>query len=152
MIQFIKPERPVHSVFIHCSASDSETMAGDVLVKTVTAWHKARGFNPVGYHFLIDKAGKIMPGRSLEEIPAAQQGHNIGSIAICVHGLDVHKFTPEAMQSLRWLCDDINRAYVCQVAFRGHCEVSAKTCPIFDYRAVLNLQPGGRMPLMVRED
>jgi hypothetical protein len=146
LTEFKKPARPVDRVFIHCSASDDPRLAGEQLVAEIRAWHLARNFADIGYHFVIDKAGRIMAGRSLEKTPAAQEGHNAGSIAICVHGLAVEKFTPEALDSLAFLCRRIDAAYGGAVTFHGHREVNPhKSCPVLDYRRVLGLDERGRM-------
>lgn len=138
-MKFVKPKnRPVTRVFIHCSASDRPE---DDNVATITAWHKARKFSTIGYHFYINKNGICFNGRDIELIPAAQEGYNSGSIAICLGGL--RDFTPEQFATLKDLCQQINRTYAGFVTFHGHCEVSAKTCPVFDYKTVLGLADRG---------
>jgi len=141
VIAFTKPRRIVSNVFVHCSASDKPE---DDDVAVITAWHLARGFSTIGYHFFIHKDGEVEAGRNIELAPAAQQGHNTGSIAICVHGLE--DFTDESLESLRKLCEVINIAYDKRLTFHGHCEVNPnKTCPVYDYKKVLNLDSAGRM-------
>jgi len=138
------PRRCVNRVFLHCSASDDESLSRNRLVEDVRAWHRARGFSNVGYHFLIDKQGKVSPGRDMEKMPAAQKGHNTGTIAIMVHGLEL--FPQPMLNACRDLCSAINETYEGRITFHGHCEVSAKTCPVFDYSALLGLDRYGRMP------
>ncbi|GLS86665.1 hypothetical protein GCM10010873_16390 [Cypionkella aquatica] len=135
---FKKPARPVTRVFVHCSASDNPAHDN---VATMDAWHKARGWSGVGYHFFIRKDGTLEMGRDLEKIPAAQEGNNVGTIAICLHGLLEEKFTEEQFKTLRSLCRQINKAYRNIMTFHGHCEVANKTCPVIDYRKVLGLDP-----------
>lgn len=139
---FKKPARPVSRVFIHCSASDNPAHDN---VATMDAWHKARGWSGVGYHFFIRKDGTLEIGRDLEKVPAAQEGNNTGTIAICLHGLLVEKFTDAQFNTLRSLCRQINAAYGNALTFHGHCEVANKTCPVFDYRKVLLLDAKGKM-------
>jgi peptidoglycan hydrolase-like protein with peptidoglycan-binding domain len=141
-LTFKKPVRAVSRVFIHCSASDNPAHDN---VATMRQWHKQRGWSDVGYHAFIRKDGTLEDGRSLERTPAAQANHNTGTIAICCHGLDKAKFTEAQFDTLRTLCGDIDIAYGGEVTFHGHCEVSAKTCPVFDYKAVLNLDAEGHM-------
>ena len=141
---FERPGRNVERIFLHCSASDEETLEGDALVGTIREWHLARGFQDVGYHFLIDKQGKIMKGRDIQMMPAAQKGHNAHTIAIMVHGLT--GFTSESLNACHYLCKQINVAYKGRVSFHGHCEVSNKTCPVFNYKGLLNLDSWQRMP------
>lgn len=147
MYTFIKPKRKVSRVFVHCSAHDGTGPAyeGQGLFKTITAWHIARKFNGCGYHLLIDKKGLIIPARNLEIVPAAQEGNNTGTIAICLHGLDINKFTTEQRLALQNVCAQINKAYNGFITFHGHCEVSKKSCPVIPYKIWLWLSSFGKM-------
>lgn len=148
---FQKPKRHISRVFIHCSASDNPKH-NDISV--IRKWHtdpkpEGRGWSDVGYHYFIKKDGTIQTGRPLERTPAAQKGHNKGTIAICLHGLKEGNFTQEQKRSLIRLCTVINRAYNSKITFHGHREVEPlKTCPVFDYKQWLSLDEYGRMPDM----
>jgi N-acetyl-anhydromuramyl-L-alanine amidase AmpD len=135
-----KPRRKIKKVYIHCSASDNPAHDD---IKVIRQWHLDRGFNDVGYHFFIKNNGEIEPGRDLEKIPAAQKGHNTGSVAICLHGLN--KFNGVQFRALEKLCKEIDRAHGGAVTFHGHCEVSAKDCPVFDYKTLLALDYRGKL-------
>lgn len=139
-MQFVKPARRVHTTWIHCSASDHPSHDD---VSVMRRWHKARGWSDVGYHIFIQKSGNAQPGRPMERTGAHVRGYNSGSIGICLHGLDKGKFTAAQFAMLRDLCRQINDAYGGRMRFRGHNEVAAKACPVFDYRAVLNLSADG---------
>lgn len=142
-ISFTKPSREIHSVFLHCSASDNPTHDS---VSTMQSWHIKRGFSEIGYHFFISKDGVIHDGRDLDKIPAAQKNHNTGSIAICLHGLNKDKFTTNQLESVKNLCNAIDTVYGSKkIKFRGHCEVSSKTCPVFDYKTTLQLDEQGHI-------
>lgn len=139
VFKFEKPERLIKKVFIHCSDSDIFTHDD---ISVIRKWHiHERNWNDVGYHFFITKKGLIQGGRSLEKLPAAQRGHNNGSIAICVSGKE--QFTKDSLKSLREMCEKINKAYSRKLTFHGHCEVSKKKCPVFDYKKILNLDEEG---------
>jgi len=152
---FKKPARPVDRVFIHCSASDRPEHDSWAVIDQ---WHREKGWAGIGYHFFIRKDGTLEAGRSLEKTPAAQEGNNLRTIAICLHGLDVSKFTDVQLSTLRGLCLDIDVAYRGSVTFHGHREVARKDCPVIDYRAVLRLDGRGGLgdlaglPDMVRRD
>lgn len=135
-VDFIKPRRKVTKVFIHCSASDNLKHDN---VATIERWHKERGFDGIGYHFYIDKLGQRFKGRDIEKTPSAQKGHNTGSIAICLGGLD--NFTELQKGSFKDFCLQIKKALP-NITFHGHCEVSPKSCPNFDYKTLLNLKEG----------
>lgn len=157
---FVKPNRQVNKVFIHCSASDVKSHDN---IAIITKWHidpkppkgvkktagYGNGWKWVGYHFFIRKDGTIEKGRSLEIKPAAQGKDNPATIAICLSGGQYGKadfFTQEQFESLRKFCEEINQAYY-KITFHGHCEVSEKECPVFDYKEILDLDDEGLMPL-----
>ena len=140
MIEFTKPRRAVYAVFVHCSASDSPAH-DDIAV--MRQWHLARGWADVGYHFFVKQDGEIQVGRALEKSPAAQRGDNTGTIAICLHGLTEERFTEDQFNSLRDLCAAIDSEYRGGLRYRGHNEVAAKACPVFDYKTVLGLDVNG---------
>lgn len=140
--KFQKPARSVSRVFLHCSASDDPAHDSAAVID---GWHRQNGWSGIGYHFFIRKDGRLEVGRDLEQIPAAQAGNNTGTIAICLHGLDVKLFTDAQFDTLRALCQQIDAAYSGQVTFHGHSEVAAKACPVFDYREVLGLDKKGKL-------
>lgn len=142
MLGFVKPARHVSRVFIHCSAASRRSVDAE----EIDRWHTSppNNWSCIGYHYFIRSDGVVECGRSLERNPSAQRGHNAGTIAICLNGLRVDDFTKEQFQSLRTLCQQIDNSYL-NVTFHGHTEVSNKSCPVFDYRKVLNLDQQGIM-------
>lgn len=139
---FKKPARTVTRVFVHCSASDRPEHDSAAVIDQ---WHRQNGWAGIGYHFFIRKDGVLEIGRDLEKVPAAQAGHNAGTIAICLHGLEKDRFTPDQFDTLGELCLQIKEAYQGQVTFHGHCEVAKKACPVIDYRNTLALDAAGVM-------
>lgn len=142
-MQFDPPERPVDRVFLHCSASDNPDHDD---IATIRDWHvDGNGWSDVGYHWFIRKDGTLEPGRKLERAPAAQAGNNAATLAICLHGLAPESFTEAQYRTLVELAREIDAAYGGAVTFHGHCEVSAKSCPVFPYADVLGLDEHGRL-------
>lgn len=146
-MMYEKPtNRFVDRCFIHCSASDARGPAyqGEQIVSTIKRWHvEGNGWSDIGYHFVMDYWGDVFAGRALTKSPAAQRGNNQGTIAICVHGLTV--FSQDQFISLRLWCAMVNQAHSGRISFHGHCEVSNKSCPVFDYSGVLQLDRFGRI-------
>ncbi len=152
---FQMPKRRVERVFLHCSAWDDppgEELLGVEMHDWIEVLHtkaKSEGglglmWSEIGYQYLIDSQGERIAGRSLEKIPAAQRGNNTGTIAIMVHGLK--RFAPAALNECAQLCREINMAYSGRISFHGHCEVSIKSCPVFNYHGLLHLDRWQRMP------
>lgn len=145
---FNKPKRPVTKTFIHCSDSDYPQHDN---VETIRQWHTSKDprdpskpWRDIGYHFVITKDGQVHAGRDLELIPAAQAGHNTGTIAICVTGKK--EFSDAQRDGLVEFCEEISSAYRGAMTFHGHCEVDpGRTCPNFDYKEWLMLEPDGRL-------
>lgn len=126
--------RSISEIIIHCSA----TPAGrPVTVADITAWHRARGFNTIGYHYLVLLDGTVAAGRPESVIGAHCLGHNDRSIGVCyVGGLDAHgkpadTRTPQQRKALRDLVAELRRRFP-GATVHGHREFAAKACPCFD--------------------
>jgi hypothetical protein len=141
----------VDTIFVHCAATRPEWMADKPLddkVAEITRWHKANGWNAIGYHWLIDRDGSIAKGRAERTVGAHVAGHNTGSIGICLIGgfgsnendpFEKH-FTIEQEHVLRGLIQDI-QARTPIKHIRGHNEVAAKACPGFQVSRWLAHKP-----------
>lgn len=125
--------RIIDKLIIHCSA----TFPGqDVGVREIDAWHRARGFNGIGYHYVIRLDGTLENGRRIALAGAHCQGQNARSIGICyVGGLDVKgnpadTRTPGQKKTLRKLIERLESYYRCDIY--GHRDFARKACPCFD--------------------
>ena len=68
-----------------CSADDLEE--GKNQVYWIQDFHQnGRGWNDIGYHFLVDRAGNIYQGRPETVIGAHVGGANTGNIGVCLLG------------------------------------------------------------------
>ena len=127
---------PLFSVSLAASAAD---------VRRHQQQHmNARGFADIGYHFLIDRAGRVIEGRPLYAQGAHAKGkNNIGNIGICLlgnfvpqpeRGREYQKAqspTPQQMQALDRLVAELRAVYhISAQEVWGHQEVKAETeCP-----------------------
>jgi len=109
--------RPIDEIIVHCADTRPDWWKSKSLgqkIAEVRRWHIApppvgRGWSDVGYHFLIDRNGRVGPGRPLERIGAHVLGHNTGTIGICLFGghgsaateVFLDHFTPEQEDALR---------------------------------------------------
>lgn len=78
-------------VIFHHSLSDHAT------IEEITQWHKARGFDTIGYHFVIQKNGSVDAGRNIHQYGAHAKGKNTDSIGVCFVG-DFSKYPPTKEQ------------------------------------------------------
>ncbi len=127
--------RKIDEIIIHCSATPE---GRDHSVADVTAWHRARGFRTIGYHYLVHIDGRVERGRPESEIGAHCLGHNARSIGVCyVGGLasdcktPKDTRTPEQRRMLRELVKGLQRKYRGAKVY-GHRDFAAKACPCFD--------------------
>ena len=65
--------RQIKQIIVHCTATrpdwwDKKTI--NEQVKEVDRWHRDRGFNQVGYHYLIGRSGEVVQGRPVEMVGA----------------------------------------------------------------------------------
>ena len=78
--------RKIDLIVVHCTA----TPAGrNVSVADIRAWHIARGFADIGYHYIIALDGTVEPGRDISIAGAHARGYTAQSVGVCyVGGLD----------------------------------------------------------------
>ena len=126
--------RQINKIIVHCSA----TPAGrNFSVDDIDAWHRERGFNGVGYHYIIYLDGTIATGRPEETIGAHCKGHNADSIGVCyIGGLDnkgraKDTRTVEQRASLLVLLTLLKERYP-GATIKSHRDFAAKACPCFD--------------------
>jgi N-acetylmuramoyl-L-alanine amidase len=81
----------VRFLVVHCSATPPDQ---DIGVEEIRKWHKATGWDDVGYHYVVRRDGTIEAGRSLDFQGAHVEGHNHESLGICLVG--GVKRTPDA--------------------------------------------------------
>lgn len=73
--------REISKIYIHHSA-----MPENKGVRAIRKLHLERGFDDIGYHFVIDRYGKIRKGRDIEKEGAHVKTDNTHSIGICLCG------------------------------------------------------------------
>jgi N-acetylmuramoyl-L-alanine amidase len=126
--------REIREIIIHCSATPENK---SFTAKDIDTWHRQRGYNGIGYHYVIRLDGSIENGRGLEQIGAHAYGHNAFSIGICYIGGCDEKMnpkdtrTPEQTVSLIKLLQVLRQKYP-KAKIIGHNEISDKACPSFD--------------------
>lgn len=133
-LRLLDTARRIDEIFIHCAATPE---GKDFTVADIRAWHKARGFTDVGYHYVVYRDGRIMLGRPIGQVGAHVAGHNTGTIGISyIGGVSADgktakdTRTPEQRASLLWLTQQLATKHKVK-RIRGHNEVAAKACPSF---------------------
>ena len=127
--------RIIDTIIIHCSATAE---GKSFTVADIDRWHRQRGFDCIGYHYVIYLDGTLHAGRPIQQIGAHCQGHNATSIGVCyVGGLAADGKTPkdtrtqEQRETLLSLLRKL-KAQFPKARIRGHRDFAAKACPSFD--------------------
>ena len=120
-----------------CSADDLEE--GKAQVYWIQDFHQnGRGWNDIGYHFLVDRAGNIYQGRPETVIGAHVGGANTGNIGVCLLGCYhppeascFQTITPESRQSIveifSWVSDTYGQSPSVLLGHRDYFGTTA--CP-----------------------
>ena len=126
--------RQITEIIIHCSATPEGRNIG---AATIRHWHLDRGFQDIGYHYVVRLNGTVETGRPVEQIGAHCTNHNRNSIGICyIGGLDRQgkpkdTRTPEQKHALAELCRQLLLQFP-GTTIHGHNEFANKACPCFD--------------------
>ena len=126
--------RKITKIIVHCA----DTPEGrDDKAADIRRWHKARGFNDIGYHYVVDLDGTIEPGRDVTIAGAHTTGYNADSIGVCyIGGADTDMKpkdtrTEEQKTALRLLLKYLVQKYPGAKIY-GHRDFANKSCPSFD--------------------
>lgn len=116
-------------IIIHCAATPDDNNS-PIDISDIRQWHLDRGFDDVGYHYVITRKGVLQKGRPDDMTGAHCKGRN-DTIGICLIG--TKRFNMRQFQALTSLLQVLR----CQHDFResdvviGHNELSNKECPGF---------------------
>ena len=134
--------RPINEIVIHCSATRRNWMQGataDAKVAEIKRWHtQDNGWSDIGYHYVIDRDGRVIGGRPVAKSGAHTRGRNANTIGLCLiggHGssetdrFDEH-FTSMQDRALRKLIRSMQSEYG-RLGITGHNQYAAKACPGF---------------------
>jgi len=132
----------VREIIIHCAATRPEWMGNQTLreqVEEIRNWHRARGWRDIGYHWIIGRDGSMLAGRPETEVGAHVQGHNSGTIGICLIGGFGSATTDRFSDHFTAAQGVTLEAQIQAISMRtpiervsGHNEYAAKACPGFD--------------------
>lgn len=151
--------RPPTRITLHHSggknAVDGDREAAARIVRAIQTEHlRTRGWSDIGYHFAVDRAGRIWEGR-----PVTQQGAHAGSSAandrnvgiVCLGNFDQQSPSPAQLESLGRLVGALRARYGIKRAqvlshneVRGDCGLGPTSCPGKGLGAWLTAYRSGR--------
>lgn len=126
--------RDIRQIIVHCTATKE---GREVSVEEIDSWHRAQGWNGIGYHYVVKLDGRICRARSEEKVGAHCLGVNATSIGVVyVGGLDSdgkpRDTRTEAQKA--GLLEILARlmAKYPYARIYGHRDFAEKACPCFD--------------------
>lgn len=132
--------RKIDKIILHCAATPE---GKDYTVAQIDQWHRARGFNGIGYHYVVYRDGSVHAGRSVEKAGAHCAGQNANSIGVCyIGGCAADGKTPKDTRTaaqraaLEKLVKELLRQYP-GATVHGHNEFANKACPSFNVKTWL---------------
>ena len=138
--------RTINQIIIHCAATPEGKA---VTTEQIRRMHTApvakggRGWNDIGYHYVIEMDGTIRTGRPEAVIGAHCKGHNQNSIGICyVGGVAADGKTPKDTRTVAQydamtrLLKQLKQKYP-HATIHAHNEFANKACPSFDVKKYL---------------
>lgn len=107
--------------------------ASHASVTDIHAWHQARGWSGIGYHYYVRKDGSIWHGRPEDTVGAhagSTNGYNSHSIGICFEGDYMREIMPDAQLAAgRALIADVEGRYQGKLNILKHGDVTSTDCP-----------------------
>lgn len=126
--------RQITEIIVHCTATREGV---DIGASEIDRYHRKRGFDSIGYHYVVRLDGRIEKGRDEAAAGAHCLGHNMRSVGVAyVGGLDTKgnpkdTRTDAQKRSMLSLLTDLRRRYP-EAKIHGHRDFAAKACPCFD--------------------
>lgn len=128
--------RDIQYIVAHCTATDQDATPEAIL----RYWRERRGWKNPGYHYLIDKDGKIHQLQDEDKIANGVRGFNQVSIHVCYIGGKYYDDRTDMQKAIMLgLMKDLRGRYP-NAKIQGHRDFPNvhKSCPRFDAEIEFN--------------
>jgi len=135
--------RPINEIIIHCSATKPSMDIGADWIRRVHV--QQNKWSDIGYHYIVRRNGAVEVGRHISHVGAHCNGHNIGTIGICMvggiseTGRPENNFTPDQFESVQLLINSMVNMFPGIIKLSGHNDYANKACPCFNVHEKLRL-------------
>ena len=137
--------RVITLIVIHCSAVRPWQVSGQ---QDIDRWHRQKGWNGCGYHYVVRRDGTIEKGRPLEMVGAHCLHHNQHSIGVCyeggldANGIETDTRTEAQKKAMRQLLERLHGQFPKAIIAGHNVFDPTRGCPCFDAaREYQDLQP-----------
>ena len=124
--------KPEYLIVHHSGGTDAYPLADTShhTAQIMESWHLSKGWDGLGYQYVIHKDGEVWKGRPEHRNGAHARGYNTKSIGICLSGnFDATNPTDAQVESLTKLLQELSEKY--NVPLKNiipHRNVANKTC------------------------
>lgn len=124
--------RTINKLIIHCTATPE---GRETTVTDIDRWHKEKGYNSIGYHYVIYLDGSVHKGRNVEVPGAHTLDNNYDSIGIAYVGGGIKTATDTRTsaqkKSMLKLLKGLKHRYP-RAKVYSHRDFNSTSCPGFD--------------------
>lgn len=148
---FREPDRKINEVIVHWTGNYIDQ--GNIGAEDIHRWHLERGWNGIGYHYVIKRNGNLQRGRPINKIGTHTKNRNQSTVGIsfvggynCTSGtknpdrfMSAESFTPAQWKTFGTFIEAFYQVYP-GGEVRGHTDIDTqRTDPGFDCESyVLN--------------
>jgi hypothetical protein len=118
----------VKGVVIHHSGVENGPK-GTAAVHAFERHHLSKGWDGIGYNWLVDETGTIFEGRGWEARGAATKGWNSKSISVCYTGYGFKRPHGNALESIKALVGKAEEHFGRDMWVSTHRRKGSTTCP-----------------------
>jgi len=133
--------KTIDTLVVHHSASPLSTTVADI-----KEWHLARGWDAIGYHWVVTAHGLLEYTRPITMMGAHAFGHNSGTLGVCLIGdntTETDQWTIAQVTALQRLWMSLFVVFP-EIDIVGHRDLTDGTlCPGIDVRPMM-LGPSAR--------
>ena len=140
-----KKHSPNKITIHHVGSSDNKpiikSFAGKNSIKSIESYHiDKRGWNNIGYHYIIAPNGDIYEGRPDDVVGAHVRNHNTNNIGINIWcNSDIEVPTDNQIKSLKELLNNLFKIYNIDIKdVYGHKDLVSTDCPGTNLYNILN--------------
>jgi hypothetical protein len=131
------PMLPPRYITVHHDGMDvflASNQAGAAdRIETIRCGHRSKGWGDIGYHFIVDRGGRVWEGRDLRYQGAHVKDHNEGNIGVmCLGNFELQSPSEKQLEALENLLQSLKDKYrISHACIRTHREwQGARTiCP-----------------------
>jgi hypothetical protein len=126
---------PVRYLTVHHDGMDAfydDSQAGSrARLERIRRGHRQRGWGDIGYHYIVDRGGRVWEGRSIAYQGAHVKDHNEGNIGImCMGNFEVQAPSAAQLEALNRHLGSLASGYRVPVTrVRTHREWASTACP-----------------------